>query len=126
MSSPDPTQWSSRLLELRFDVRAVLAEREVPLSEVLEYGVGSVIDLGSADSIEARVRLGDSEIGRGSIVVIAEAGREPGGVSPGNEEATDVPPRFAVRFDQMHADSIDGWRGAIADWIGQRFDRDPK
>ena len=116
MSDPEPTR--SSLLELTVDIRAVLAEVEVPLVEVLEYGVGSLIHLGSADSIEARVLVGDSEVGRGSVVALSPStgdseGEEPQGAGVPDPRATSErtsAPRLAVRFDEI---PIDRWREAL-------------
>lgn len=95
----------TRKADLEIDLAAVFGEREVPLEEVLEYGVGSVIDLGSAEDVRVSVRLGPVEVARGTVVTISEdeTSETASDEAEGNQEAADrrPRPRLGVRVEEL-------------------------
>ena len=88
-----------RALELEIDLQAVLAEIGVDLEDVLEYGVGSVIDLGSSDEIRVRVRVGDGDLAEGEVV--ASESPPPDGDQTETHQKTPARPRLGVRLNDV-------------------------
>ncbi|MFQ5655251.1 MAG: FliM/FliN family flagellar motor C-terminal domain-containing protein [Planctomycetota bacterium] len=88
----------SRLLEERLDLRAILAEKRIPLEELLALTVGSVIVFGEIPGGEVRLEAGGAPIATGTAV---RKRREGGGErGPTGTSAPRQPARLGLRVDR--------------------------
>lgn len=62
----------ARVLRLRLSVTVVIAEKEVPLGEVLSLGPGRVIEFDRPSGEALRILVGEKVIGKGDVVKVGE------------------------------------------------------
>ncbi len=86
--------------EIEIEFSAIFPEQEVELADLLEYGVGSVIDLGSADQIRARVRFGGVDFAEGKVVTIHDRSPDDDNQTETHQKAP-ARPRLGVHLDDV-------------------------
>ena len=62
----------ARVLSLKLSVAVLIAEKEVPLGEVLGLGTGRIIEFDRPSGEALRIVVGEKVIGRGDVVKVGE------------------------------------------------------